>query len=513
MYISSTHHSPPHSPQKRIISSALLLMIMMLLIVSQSFASRSYGPTKANDYLGKIVDKSYPQSQLKKSQIMVAILRANPQAFKGGNIHFLRRAVTLILPDEEVIATIPPQEAAALIAEHLTYFKRGETGNFINSPLPTPVVEKATVTNLPETETTADTRDNTEPAISPKVSIEIRKEAQEKDNKEKQLQSLEKLNAQQNKTLTTLDQQIRILENQLKSDARKAKQNSPDNSTATADDLRTSTEKSRDNKVASESLGSESHSHIKKEATDTNDTTQSPPRTRQQPTSEPSATETSDDMTATAENAIAALTAKLSESSRESTANIPDRDSTPPATTEAKVPGETPSSQAASPVSASSPASASASGRSSSLFDRINNPLIILLGLLALTLILLGYFFSNRSQKQQTSIATTSTLSTDRPVATAITPAVNTDQERLLNPVIKTRDIINKDRDRGNTPVATTTTAANDNDYQEAEIKINMARAYLDLGYIDASREVLEEVLDEGTEEQKDTVRQMLSML
>jgi FimV-like protein len=126
---------------KRIIQIFFLIPVLLLglLVAPISYAENAtkatYGPVKGSDTLGKIVSRNYAGSNLTQQQIMTGILRANPEAFIGGNIHFLLRGATLRLPTESLIATIDQQEAKKIIKEHYQYFRRGKTGNFKIEPL------------------------------------------------------------------------------------------------------------------------------------------------------------------------------------------------------------------------------------------------------------------------------------------------------------------------------------------------------------------------------------------
>ncbi len=114
------------------------VLLIGLLVAPASYAENTkatYGPIKGSDTLGLIVSRNYSGSSLSQQQIMTGILRANPEAFIGGNIHFLLRGATLRLPTENLIATIDPQKAKKLIKEHYQYFKRGKTGHFKIEPL------------------------------------------------------------------------------------------------------------------------------------------------------------------------------------------------------------------------------------------------------------------------------------------------------------------------------------------------------------------------------------------
>ena len=131
--------------KRRITQLFFLIPILMLALLvvpvsyaeklNANFAKASYGPVTGSDTLGKIVSRNYSGSTLSSQQIMTGILRANPEAFIGGNIHFLLRGSTLLLPKEKLIKTIDQNEAEKIIKKHLRYFQRGKTGNFKIAPL------------------------------------------------------------------------------------------------------------------------------------------------------------------------------------------------------------------------------------------------------------------------------------------------------------------------------------------------------------------------------------------
>jgi FimV-like protein len=84
---------------------------------------------KAVGNLTAIVNKNYIDADVSKNQIMVAILAANPQAFKGGNINYMIRNADLSLPSVESIKSIPSQSATNLLNQHYRLFKQGRTGD------------------------------------------------------------------------------------------------------------------------------------------------------------------------------------------------------------------------------------------------------------------------------------------------------------------------------------------------------------------------------------------------
>ncbi len=83
----------------------------------------------ARGTLSGIVSKNYPNTSLSKAQIMIAILAANPHAFRGGNINFMSRNKELSLPSEAMIASIPADHAAMLLVQHNRFYQQGKTGN------------------------------------------------------------------------------------------------------------------------------------------------------------------------------------------------------------------------------------------------------------------------------------------------------------------------------------------------------------------------------------------------
>ena len=76
-----------------------------------SFTGSSYGPVSANDTLWSIASRTRPNNQVSIHQTLVAIYRANPQAFVNGNINNLKRGEVLNIPDAQMIAQVPHRAA------------------------------------------------------------------------------------------------------------------------------------------------------------------------------------------------------------------------------------------------------------------------------------------------------------------------------------------------------------------------------------------------------------------
>lgn len=73
--------------------------------------------TRSGDTMYKVAQQLRPSDAVTVSQTMVAIQRANPQAFAGDNINQLKRGQVLRVPSESQIREVSAQEAAASIRE------------------------------------------------------------------------------------------------------------------------------------------------------------------------------------------------------------------------------------------------------------------------------------------------------------------------------------------------------------------------------------------------------------
>ena len=84
---------------------------------------------KAVGTLSAIVNKNYIDVDVTRNQIMVAILAANPDAFKGGNINNMLGGADLRLPPVEMIRSISQKDADNLLKQHYAFFRKGKTGD------------------------------------------------------------------------------------------------------------------------------------------------------------------------------------------------------------------------------------------------------------------------------------------------------------------------------------------------------------------------------------------------
>lgn len=76
---------------------------------------------KAGDTAGRIAEKTKPAT-VSLDQMLVALLRSNPDAFIGGNINRIKAGAVLDVPGAEVAAATSPSEATQLIVAQSTDF-------------------------------------------------------------------------------------------------------------------------------------------------------------------------------------------------------------------------------------------------------------------------------------------------------------------------------------------------------------------------------------------------------
>jgi pilus assembly protein FimV len=176
-----------------------------------------YGPVQADDTLSTIAHAIGAETGLSTEQVAVALYRANPDAFLGGDINTLKIDTVLTVPSREALANLNPAEArreyrrllhAAVTAgrnfprreneeKHkgsTTSRQEGETANEIKAQMQGPRVELLTPGTRDGQSTAATTPQTTQNEIALEVTESLREENEE-------------IRAR----LTTLEQQISAL--------------------------------------------------------------------------------------------------------------------------------------------------------------------------------------------------------------------------------------------------------------------------------------------------------------
>jgi pilus assembly protein FimV len=97
-----------------------------------------YGPTAPGDTLSEIAVALRPDRSTSVNQVMLALLRSNPQAFFQDNINNLHKGMVLRLPDIATIKSISQAEALAQVQQHYTVWEQYRSG-IVAAPAPRPI--------------------------------------------------------------------------------------------------------------------------------------------------------------------------------------------------------------------------------------------------------------------------------------------------------------------------------------------------------------------------------------
>jgi FimV-like protein len=118
-----------------------LLALITLLINTNIAISKTYGPIKANERLWNIAATIRPDKSISRIQALLAILKANPQAFyKSCNINSLKSNQTLIIPSRAEMLALTVSEASKEFVRQNKEWKNSQ-----NIICPTIVEEKAAI--------------------------------------------------------------------------------------------------------------------------------------------------------------------------------------------------------------------------------------------------------------------------------------------------------------------------------------------------------------------------------
>ncbi len=77
-----------------------------------------YGPVRNGDRISLIAQRTRQNNEISLNQLMLSILKANPDAFEQGNLNKLKRGAMLKLPTEQEALKIDKKQAAQLVLNH-----------------------------------------------------------------------------------------------------------------------------------------------------------------------------------------------------------------------------------------------------------------------------------------------------------------------------------------------------------------------------------------------------------
>ena len=89
-------------------------------------ASGEYGPVAAGETLGEVARATRPNESVSVNQMMLALLKSNPNAFYRDNINALKRGAVLRIPSaEEISASGSARDAAAAVRSQIDEWRGG----------------------------------------------------------------------------------------------------------------------------------------------------------------------------------------------------------------------------------------------------------------------------------------------------------------------------------------------------------------------------------------------------
>jgi pilus assembly protein FimV len=118
----------------------------------RAISGNEYGPVAAGETLGEIARAMRPDESVSVNQMMLALLKSNPNAFYKNNINALKRGAVLRIPTaDELAASGSMREAAAAVRAQIDEWRGG------TSTAPTLVADTASSTTQDKPKATAST--------------------------------------------------------------------------------------------------------------------------------------------------------------------------------------------------------------------------------------------------------------------------------------------------------------------------------------------------------------------
>jgi len=125
---SSTPRATPvvAEPARRSRTSAAVSTTASVPAATTGQSVSSYGPVKRDETLWNISKRFRPDSGISMEQMMLALQRANPNAFMNNNINNLKAGATLTIPSREEITSISARDARAEASRQYQAWKTGQ---------------------------------------------------------------------------------------------------------------------------------------------------------------------------------------------------------------------------------------------------------------------------------------------------------------------------------------------------------------------------------------------------
>lgn len=501
--------------------SLLLFIFLTFFTFGNSYADKVYKVQK-NDFLGKIVKRNYStNSNLSKEQVMVAILRANPEAFRGGNIHFLKRVDQLILPSVETIALISQAEALKTVNKHYEFFKRNKTGNF------PPIALKR-----PTKDATEDKKgENKDQAVADgNNDKEAKSEPSSKTGKpDSSFSTLSELSGDPSEKSTDTTTTTTTAASQNNKNNDKSDNNASSESFSTLSELTDDTAKTPDTNKDSQNTSSDSFSSLSELTDDTSASSETSSLD-----SFSTLSELQDEAAQT--DSSTAINQQLEQKQQEATVkgdqlqDLEKRNEEQSKTLD-QLNNKIKTLEDDLASKAQNQPTGAATEKSGSMFvlNKTIVPLLLLLPLLAL-LGLLWWWKKRKTAaiEPEVEVETVGTNATDvlqnkekhifKKIDSYNAKSIEQAAKKQQTPVTSqkdqstTTDKAEPEVEQDQAEATTIDENANANT-EESAIKLDMARAYQEMGYAEEAKEMLEEVIREGTNEQREMAEGLLAVL
>jgi pilus assembly protein FimV len=113
--------------------------------VARTPATDNYGPIRRNETLWTIAKRLRPDSGISMEQMMLALQRANPDAFINNNINNLKAGAVLAVPDREEILAMSASDASREAGRQHSEWKSARAGDKAEAAKPETTAGSATV--------------------------------------------------------------------------------------------------------------------------------------------------------------------------------------------------------------------------------------------------------------------------------------------------------------------------------------------------------------------------------
>ena len=115
---------------------------------------------QAGDTAWSLASEMRPDQSISVEQMMIAMLRSNPEVFINNNVNGLKRGYILRAPDYDTIAAIDPNQAVALVREQNALWREYQQALASGAPASTLDAPAASATATADSTTTGDARLN-----------------------------------------------------------------------------------------------------------------------------------------------------------------------------------------------------------------------------------------------------------------------------------------------------------------------------------------------------------------